>query len=299
MNDYEILKKITFDMVKEKFPKRAETANKGDFGKLLCVCGSKNMPGAACLCVASAIKCGVGLVEAAVTEPVYNSLSCKISECTFSILKENQEGTIYANNIDKILAESQKCTAILVGCGMGWNDDTKFIVNELVKYSEKPLLIDADGINVVSENIDILKEAKSPVVLTPHLKEMSRLIGKDMDYFKSNKIKCAVDFAKNYGVTLVLKGRGTTITDTKGEIYLNTTGNPGMATGGMGDVLSGMIASFLAQGFSAAHAAVCATYIHGLAGDRCSEKMSQIAMTPTDLINTLPDVFLEIEKSDN
>lgn len=298
MSDYEVLKKITFDMVKEKFPKRAPEANKGDFGKLLCVCGSKSMPGAAYFCVSSAVRCGAGLVTAATVESVYNSLSCKISECTFKILGETCGGNISANNIDKILSEVKNCSAVLVGPGMGWNEDTKFLVSELIKYSEVPLLIDADGINVISENIDILKEAKSPIVITPHMKEMCRLIGKDIGCLKSNKIKYAVDFSKEYGVTLVLKGHGTIITDTKGEIYLNTTGNPGMAKGGMGDVLSGMIASFLAQGFPAIDAAVCATYIHGLAGDMCSEKMSEMAMTPTDLINTLPDIFLKIEKSD-
>lgn len=298
MNEYNVLQKITFDIVKEKFPKRSEDANKGDFGKLLCVCGSNDMPGAAYFCVSSAIKCGVGLAEAAVTEAVYHSLSCKVSECTFKILKENQNGTISANSVEKILSEAKNSTAMLIGCGMGWNNDTKFLVNELIKYAEIPLLIDADGINVISENIDILKEAKSPIVLTPHLKEMCRLIGKDMDYLKSNKIRCAVDFAKNYGVTIVLKGHNSIIAKNDDEVYLNTTGNPGMAKGGMGDVLSGMIASLLAQGFSAHDAAVCATFIHGLAGDACSKKMSQIAMTPTDLINTLPDVFLKFEKGD-
>lgn len=298
MSDYEVLKKITFDMVKEKIPKRAPDSNKGNFGKLLCVCGSKSMPGAACFCVSAAIRCGVGLVTAAVVESVYQSLSCKISECTFKILEEASDGIISVNNIDKILSESKKCSAVLVGPGMGWNDDTKFIVNELIKYSENPLLIDADGINVLSENIDILKEAKAPIVITPHPKEMCRLIGKDMSYLKSNKLRCATDFCKNYGVTLVLKGHRTIVSDSQDNVYLNTTGNPGMAKGGSGDVLSGMIASFLAQGFSAIDAAVCATYIHGLAGDRCSKKMSEAAMTPTDLINTLPDVFLKFEKGD-
>ena len=298
MKEYDFLQKITFDIVKQKIPKRANDANKGDFGKLLCICGSKNMPGAAYFCVFSAVKCGVGLVTAAVTEPVYDSLSCKISECIFKILEETGDGIISANNIDKILYESQNVSAVLVGCGMGLNDHTGLIVNKLIKYSEVPLIIDADGINVLSENIDILKEAKAPVVITPHLKEMYRLIGKDMDYIKSNKIKCATEFCKNYGVTLVLKGHGTIIADNEGEIYLNTSGNPGMAKGGSGDVLSGMVASFLAQGFSAIDAAVCATYIHGLAGDECSKKMSEISMTPADLINTLPDVFLKFEKGD-
>lgn len=298
MNEYEVLRKITFDMVKEKIPKREADSNKGDFGKLLCVCGSKSMPGAAYFCVSSAVKCGVGLVTAAVTELVYKSLSCKVSECTFKILEETGDGAISAGNIDKILRVSKKCSGILIGCGMGWNNDTKFLVSEMIRRSEIPLLIDADGINVVSENIEILKEAKSPVVITPHLKEMCRLIGKDMDYLKSNKTKCAVDFCKNYGATLVLKGHNTIIADATGDIYLNTTGNPGMAKGGSGDVLSGMIASFLAQGFFAVDAAFCATYIHGLAGDRCREKMSEVAMTPADLVNVLPEIFLEFEKGD-
>lgn len=298
MNEYNVLQKITFDIVKEKIPKRPDESNKGDFGRLLCVCGSKNMPGAAYFCVSSAVKCGVGLVSAAVTESVYHSLSCKISECTFKILKESVDGSISRDNVGKILSESKKCSAVLVGPGMGWNEDTKFLVSELIRCSEIPLLIDADGINVISENINILKEAKSPIVITPHLKEMCRLIDAHVDYLKSNKIKCVVDFCKKYGVTLVLKGHETIISDNKDCIYLNKTGNSGMAKGGSGDVLSGMIASFLAQGFSAIDAAVCATHIHGLAGDECSKRLSKIAMTPTDLINSLSDVFLKFEKSD-
>ena len=137
---------------------------------------------------------------------------------------------------------------------------------------------------------------KSPVVITPHMKEMCRLIGSDMDYLKSNKIKCVSDFCKKYNVITILKGHGTIISDGKDRIYLNTTGNPGMAKGGSGDVLSGMVASFLAQGYLPIDSAICATYIHGLAGDECSSKMSQIAMTPTDLIGALPDVFLKFKK---
>lgn len=296
MGNYEILQKITFDMVKEKIPERNPNAHKGDFGKLLCICGSKSMPGAAYFCVSSAIKCGVGLVIAATSESVYNSLSCKISECTFKILKETSEGTISSANIDDILFETQKCSAVLIGCGMGWNEDTGFLTRELIKKSKNPLVIDADGINVISENIDILREIKSPVVITPHMKEMCRLIGTDMDYLKSNKIKCVSDFCSKYNVTLILKGHGTIIAGGNDKIYLNTTGNPGMAKGGSGDVLSGMVASFLAQGYSPIDSAICATYIHGMAGDECSGKMSQIAMTPTDLIGSLPDVFLQFEK---
>ncbi len=295
MEKYEYLRTITFDMVKSKLPERLPEANKGTFGKLLCICGSKNMPGAAFFSAAAAIKCGVGLVEALIPKSIYESTSKKISEAIFYVVPEDKNGFITYKFLGDILKESKKCTAVLVGCGLGWNQSTKNITYELIRNLNIPLIIDADGINVVSENIDILKEAKTEIILTPHPKEMSRLTSKDVETIAANKAKYAREFSEKYEITTVLKGNKTAIADKNGNVFINTTGNSGMAKGGSGDVLSGMISSFLAQRLSPIDAAVCAVFLHGMSGDECKKKFSSVSMTPTDLINELPNVFLQFE----
>ena len=296
MEKYEYLRKISFDEIKEKLPERFPESHKGTFGKLLCICGSKNMPGAAYFCVESAVRCGVGLVKTVIPDSIYTATSKKISETVFFIAKEDNEGFISDDSLDDILKEAENCTAILVGCGMGWNSNTRNIVYELIRNSNVPIVIDADGINVVSENIDVLKECKSSIVITPHLKEMSRLINRDVEFISVNKANCAKDFSTKYGVVTVLKGNRTVISDEEGNLHINETGNAGMAKGGSGDVLAGMIGSFLAQKMSAIDAALCGVFIHGMSGDKAKNKKSMIAMTPTDIINELPDVFLKFEQ---
>lgn len=296
MEKYEYLRKISFNEVKEKLPERFPESHKGTFGKLLCICGSKNMPGAAYFCAGAAVKSGVGLVKMIIPDSIYEVTSRKISEAVFFLAKEDDEGFISDDSIEDILKESCNCTAILVGCGMGWNNSTKNIVYKLIKKSHVPMIIDADGINVISENIDILNESNSPIIITPHLKEMSRLINKDIEFIATNKSACAREFSKKYSVTTVLKGNKTVISDKDGNLYVNETGNAGMAKGGTGDVLAGMIGSFLAQKMSAIDSALCGVFIHGMSGDESRSKKSMVAMTPTDIINELPDVFLKFEQ---
>lgn len=293
---YEYLRKISFNDVKEKLPKRFPESHKGTFGKLLCICGSKSMPGAAYFCSKAAVKCGVGLLKAVVPNSVYTTVSQKISEAVFFVAQEDEDGFISDKSLKDILKESESCTAVLIGCGLGWNLSTKNIVYELIKNAKIPLIIDADGINVISENIDILKESKSPIIITPHLKEMSRLTGKTIEFISVNKPICAKEFSKKYGVVTVLKGNKTIVSDENGNLYINETGNAGMAKGGSGDVLAGMIGSFLAQNMSAIDAALCGVFIHGMSGDEAKNKFSMISMTPTDIINELPNVFLKFEQ---
>lgn len=295
MKDYEYLSLVNFDTVKNKIPKRLPTANKGDFGRLLCVCGSKNMPGSAYFCTAAAVRCGVGICELFSVDKVCESVAAKISEPIYHYAEQNYSGSISFSNIENIIKCAKKSSAVLIGSGMNWNEDTKNIIFELISKVSVPVIIDADGINVLSENIDILKKSKSCIVLTPHIKEMSRLINKSVEYVRANKNSCAEELSKKYGIVTVLKDHKTIISDVNGNLYLNTTGNSGMAKGGSGDVLSGMIGSFLAQGYSAINAAICAVYIHGMSGDECSQKFSDIAMTPGDLINNLPSVFLKFK----
>lgn len=295
MRGYDYVRTITENMVKLKLPERRDDAHKGDFGKLMCVCGSKNMPGAAKFCISAALRCGVGLVQAVIPESIYSSVSSKISECTYIICKDDHDGFILNNSSDAIFENLKKCTAVTIGCGMGWNENTKSLVYNLVRNSPVPIVIDADGINVISENIDILKEAKSKIILTPHLGEAARLFGVSTDPIKLDKIKYARKLADDYGVTVALKGHRTAVADETGEVFLNQTGNSGMAKGGSGDVLTGMIGSFLAQGLSPIDAAICGVYIHGESGDICKEKYSSASMLPSNIVENIPKVFKNFE----
>lgn len=290
MQEYDYLNIISFDMVKNILPKRLPDSNKGTFGRLLCICGSKNMPGAAFYCIAAASRCGVGLIQSVIPEDIYSITASKISESLFYPICNDFEKAW-----DTINSLLPRATAVLVGCGMGWNKFTQKIVYKLLKESSVPLVIDADGINVISENIDILKEAKSDVILTPHIKEMSRLLGESTDYVSKNKFEIAKNFSKKYNLTLVLKDSKTVISDVNGHLYLNSTGNESMAKGGSGDVLAGIIGSLAAQGVSALNSAIISVFIHGRSGDICKEKLSSFSVIPTDIINNLSEVFLELD----
>lgn len=290
MQEYDYLKIINFDTVKNILPKRLPDSNKGTFGRLLCICGSKNMPGAAFYCVAAASRSGVGLIESVIPEDIYAITASKISESLFYPISNDFEKAW-----DTINSLLPRATAVLVGCGMGWNKFTQKIVYKLVRESKTPLIIDADGINVISENIDILKEARSDIILTPHIKEMSRLLGEDTNYVLKNKFEVAKNFSKKYKLTLVLKDSKTVISDINGHLYLNSTGNESMAKGGTGDVLAGIIGSLAAQGVSALNSAIISVFIHGRSGDICKEKLSSFSVIPTDIINNLSEVFLELD----
>ncbi|MDR1627295.1 MAG: NAD(P)H-hydrate dehydratase [Oscillospiraceae bacterium] len=293
---YEYMSMISLGMVKEKLPCRYKDSHKGTFGTMLCISGSRGMVGAGIFPVLAALKSGVGLVRAMMIKSLYEIVSKDVLEPIYIPLEENFEGTVCEKEISKINQNLCKCNSVVVGCGIGWNEDSKKIVEEVIKNSEVPVIIDADGINVISENINVLKCSKSDIILTPHIKEFSRLSGKSIDEINADKIQISTDFAKEYGATLVLKGHSTNVISKKGDVYVNPTGNAGMAKGGSGDVLAGMIGSFLAQKLSPLDAALCAVYLHGLCADRCAEKTSKTSMLPTDIINELPSLFTEIEK---
>lgn len=281
--------------VKSRLIKRNAESNKGTYGKLLCVCGSRNMQGAAVLCTNAAVKSGAGLVISAFPDKAYSAIAPKVTEALMLPLKDDKNGYISFDAESQVLKVLKNCTAAVTGCGMGNIEATRRIVSCIIRQAACPVVIDADGINSISANINILKSAKAPVILTPHPGEMSRLTGKSVEEIQNNRTECAAEFAKNFGVTLVLKGNNTVIALPDGTIYINPTGNAGMAKGGSGDVLAGIIGSFLAQGMSAEDAAVCGAYIHGLSGDETAKKFSMTGMTPTMIINHLPKLFSKFE----
>ena len=279
---------ITKDFVKENLPHRPDDANKGTMGTLLNISGSYSMAGACILSSLSVLKSGVGLLKVVLPHSIYPIVSAAVYEAVY-IPCEN-----YKSDYLNLLSFADKASATLLGCGLGLDDDTVHFVSEFIRAYTGVVLIDADGINAIAKNIDVLKDTKAEVVLTPHPKEMSRLISFDVTYINANREQVAYDFAKEYGVTLVLKGKDTVVTDGK-SIYVNKTGNSGMAKGGSGDVLSGIIASLMAQKVEPFMSALCGVYIHGRAGDIAAEKLSKTAMLPRDIVSYLPDVYKELE----
>ncbi len=279
--------------VKRAIFKRPDDANKGTLGSLLSICGSYGMAGAAIMAGKSALRCGLGLLKTAVPKSIYPIAAQSILESVYYPLEETENGVISANNIPFLLKEAEKSKAVLIGCGLTVCDDTKELINSFIENCTVPLVLDADALNCIADNPDILKNAKSPVIITPHPGEMARLVKSTAKYVNSNRTETALNFSTQYGVVTVLKGSGTIIASPDGNCLINTTGNSGMATGGSGDVLAGMISSLLAQESSPFQSASASVYLHGLAGDIACRKYGKISMLPTDIIECIPLAFQE------
>ena len=283
---------IDEEMVFSAIKKRREDANKGTYGKLLNVCGSFGMTGAAVMATKSALRVGTGLVTLAAPENLILPLSCHLVESTMMPLPE--EGHLVSKDAAAILEEElTHYTACLIGCGLGVNENTQYNLEHLIRTSEVPLIIDADGINLLAQNINILKEKKSPIILTPHMGEMARLLGCTVKNLQRYKLEAALKFAKKFEIILVLKDYNTVVATPDGRLFFNSTGNAGLAKGGSGDVLAGMIAGLTAQRIHPALAAISGVYLHGLAADKCAARKSQYGMLPSDILDDLCEIFLE------
>lgn len=281
--DRNIVKKAVFN--------RPDDANKGTLGSLLCICGCYGMAGAAIMAGKAALRCGLGLLKTALPKSIYPIAASAIFESVFFPLEETPDGKISKCNIDFLLCEAEKSSAVLIGCGLSVCDNTEELINSFIENCTKPLVLDADALNCVAKNTDILKKAKAPIIITPHPGEMARLVKSTPKAVNENRAEIAADFAKEYGVVTVLKGSGTIIASPESRVMINRTGNSGMATGGSGDVLAGMTGSLLAQGANVFDAASAAVYLHGLSGDIAAEKLGRISMLPTDLIDEIPQAF--------
>ncbi|MDP4133578.1 MAG: NAD(P)H-hydrate dehydratase [Bacillota bacterium] len=265
-----------------KMPERREDTNKGSYGKVLTICGSLGMAGAAYMAAQAAVKSGAGLVSCAVPSCIFSYTGKRLIEAmTINLPDDGKVITIDA--LDKIIEESKKANAILIGCGMRNTKQSAYLIREAVKtLKNKKLVIDADGINALKEDLNLLEGT----TITPHPGEMARLLKSDIASVQKDRLSCACNFAKKYGCTVILKGAGTVTAYPDGRAFINLTGNPGMSNGGSGDVLAGLTASFLAQGIPEGE--VAAVYVHGLAGDMCKKKYSDNAMSATDIIKMLP-----------
>lgn len=263
-------------------PDRDENAHKGSFGKILLLCGSRGYTGAAALAAMGALRSGAGLVYMGVPNGIYDIEAVKLTEPVI-IPIEDDNGQFSVNAAEQILSLLRGKDAVLIGPGIGQSNGSEATVCAVLQNFEGPVVLDADGINVMVKHKNILRERTGPTILTPHDGEFQRFGGVLTD----DRIESAVALARNVGAIVLLKGHRTVITD--GEVaYRNPTGNPGMATGGSGDVLAGVIVSLLGQGIAPLEAAACGAWLHGAAGDICAHEIGQYGMLPSDIVEVLP-----------
>ena len=273
---------LNHELVLQTLPEREQTAHKGDFGKSLLLCGSRGYTGAAYLAAMGTLRAGAGLVFLGVPESIYGIEAVKLNEAIVFPLPD-EDGKLSEKAIPEILERLPKVDAVLIGPGLGQSEGTYRVVEAVLQQAQCPVVLDADGINVVAAHMDILRKRTAPTILTPHAGEFARL-GGDME---AGRQVAAEKMAEDLGCVMLLKGSGTVITDGS-TTYINPTGNPGMAVGGSGDVLAGIITALLGHGISALEAAACGAWVHGAAGDICAEEIGQYGMLPTDMLAVLP-----------
>lgn len=272
---------LTKEWVRALLPVRDPNGHKGTFGKVYILGGSVGYTGAPVYAGEAAARCGSGLVFLGVPEAVYPIVAAR---CAVSMAHPVPMDT------ERVLVRAAQCDAVVLGPGAGRSAESDELMLRLLQELEMPVVLDADGINVAAAHIDVLRNRRWPTVVTPHEAEFLRL-GGDLS---RGRERAAADFAVRNGCVLVLKGPGTIVAGPDGRTARNTTGNCGMAKGGSGDVLAGMIASLLGQGAAPFAAAACAVWLHGRTGDLCAREMTAYAMTPPDMIERLPQVFREL-----
>lgn len=296
LNSYDGMYTMSSDDIKANFTKRREDSNKGDYGKGLIIAGSYEMPGAAVLASSAAVESGAGLVKLAFPDKAYSAVASACPEKVLVPLLSNRFGRISSQNEKRISDELKNCDAVLLGCGLGVDYDTTSICEFVLSNSEVPVIIDADGINALKDNINIIKNSNAPVVITPHPGEAARILGMTVNEVQSDrKAACKAVFEKT-GAVSVLKGSRTIITANGIDFFVNITGNSGMAAAGSGDVLSGMILSLICQKIKPFSAAVTAVFLHGMAGDLVSKEYSKMGTTPVKIINKLSKILKTFEK---
>lgn len=277
-----MIRRLNHKLVLSLLPDRNPWGHKGNFGKLLLLCGSRGYTGAAFFAAMGALRSGAGLVFLGVPESIYGIEAVKLNEPVIFPMPD-AGGRLSADAVPEILTRLPQMDAVLVGPGLGQSEGTLAVVRAVLEKAECPVVVDADGINVLSAHRDLLRGRKLPTILTPHDGEFARLGG----VIGEDRMAAAAALAEELGCTVLLKGHETCITDgTDG--YLNPTGNPGMAVGGSGDVLAGVITAMLGAGLPPLEAAACGAWLHGASGDRCAAELGQYGMLPTDMLSALP-----------
>ncbi len=271
--------------------------HKGEAGRVFVLAGSTGMTGAAALCTLGALRIGAGLVTLGVPKSLHHPMVEKLTEAMFKVLPETKEGSLSLQGLAEILTTVEKMDAVAVGPGLSQHADTKQLVRQLLPKVVKPLVLDADGLNALAEEMGLLKKLALPIIVTPHAGEMGRLIRLSAEEVQRDRERIASEFAKSHRVITVLKGYQTVVASYDGTVYLNDTGNPGMASGGCGDVLTGMIAGLLAQHLEPFDAARLGVYLHGLAGDLAAAERGEIGLIASDVADRIPQAIRQYQHS--
>lgn len=280
---------ITKEMVAKSLPLRRASAHKGTFGHAGIIAGSVGKTGAAALAARAALRVGAGLVTVATPSSVNDVLESKLLEAMTLPLPETKARTLNRSGLDRLLTFMHSRTAIAVGPGLSTHPETVELVQSLMKHIDRPAVLDADALNALAGRASLLTECKIPPIITPHPGEMARLeVGSTSQSVNIDRTGTARRFSRERGVIVVLKGARTVIARPDGLLAVCPTGNPGMATAGTGDVLTGMVAGLLAQGIPAWEAACAATYLHGFAGDLAAKKLGEAGMIAGDLLAHIP-----------
>ncbi len=273
---------------------RPENTHKGHYGHLLIVAGSVGKTGAAAMSSEAALYTGAGLITLAIPSSLNPIMEVKLTEVMTEPLPETSSQTLSVKSWPRIQELMEGKRAIALGPGISTHPETVEVVSHIVRESPVPMIIDADGINALAKEPALLKEAKSPVVLTPHPGEMARLLKTSIQSIQEDRIEVAKRFAQENGVYLVLKGARTVIAEPDGKVYINPTGNPGLASGGTGDVLTGMIAGFAVQGYSLSEACRLGVYLHGYIADIVAKETGEMGLTATDILTGIPLTLKEV-----
>jgi NAD(P)H-hydrate epimerase len=274
-----------------KLPPRAVDAHKGDFGKVCIIAGSIGMSGAAALAGRSALRAGAGLVRVAVPKSILSIVAAIEPSFTTIPLPEDSAGRISAKAVGDLLDIAGENDCLAFGPGVGMSEGLKSILRTLLEQKDLRLVVDADGLNNLSKMNDWPGTRRADLILTPHPGELNRLwAGITRDALPAKREEQAGELAKKTGATVVLKGAGTVVTNGE-KVYVNTTGNPGMATAGSGDCLTGVVTAAMGQQMSSFDAAVLGVYVHGLAGDIAAKEKGQVSLIATDIIDSLAEAF--------
>ncbi len=290
------LRTHSFDDVLALLPIRGRTSHKNDFGHVLTVTGSLRMPGAASMCANAALRAGAGLLTAAFPQRAYPAVSSHVLEGMLLPLPDAPDGQLSVNALSPLHHAMQSATTMVIGCGLGQSSEVRAVVTDLLQNTRVPVVLDADGLNAVAGNPELLNNVQAEVVLTPHPGEMSRLMNVPVAEIQKDRVGAAASFADRYHCTVLLKGPDTVVASYRTDkIYVNTTGNQGLAKGGSGDTLSGILGALLAQHMDPFDAACCAAWLHGYAADYAAETVSYRGMTASDVLQALPFVLKEFE----
>ncbi|HTU16604.1 MAG TPA: NAD(P)H-hydrate dehydratase [Gemmataceae bacterium] len=277
-------------------PPRPVDANKGTFGRVLVVAGSRGMSGAAVLCASAALRGGAGLVRLAVPEGILPIVAASNPCYTTAPLPQDEHGRLSGAALPQLLELIHGNSVAELGPGLGQSAELGDMLAFVLEQTTETLVLDADALNVLVGRLGSLRKHRGPIVMTPHPGEFARLLGCDIPTVQARRQELATQLARTHGVVMVLKGHGTVVTDGQ-RVYVNTTGNPGMATGGTGDVLGGLIAALLGQKLETFAAAQLGVYLHGLAGDLARERLGEVSLIATDLLDFLPHAFQQHARS--